>query len=411
MTALYLLTLVVSIALSIGQATAIPEVVDASYTFEEYLLDTQKQYDNAHEYEQRRRIFHANLHTVIHHNAQIPPPSYTLAINHWADAYDYEIHKGYDKSRAVMKAVIADSTTTTAATKQRRLLEETLMIDHVLDLPYSVDWRHQGVTTPVKSQGMCGSCWAFASTAVLESHLALQTGLLFELSEQQLVSCAENAHHCGGNGGCLGATAELAFDYVNKYGMMQEWDYSYQSGHGRTLNCTATTPKNPNTTHVKGAVISIAGYHQLPSNNYTVLMNAVAKLGPIAVSVAASPWTMYRKGIFDGPLYTKRDTDINHLVVLEGYGTDTETGIDYWLVRNSWSPTWGEQGYIRLKRVNPDTLEDPTTDCGMDVSPADGAACTIDDNGEDVIPPPAKICGTSGILFDTSVPWGGYLIK
>ena len=104
-------------------------------------------------------------------------------------------------------------------------------------------------------------------------------------------------------------------------------------------------------------------------------------------------------------------TFLDHLVVLEGYGTDEETGEDYWLVRNSWSPLWGEGGYIRLLRVDPSTLDDPDSeDCGLDVTPADGVACTKDESGDDVTPPAAKICGNSGILYDTSIPLGGYLM-
>jgi hypothetical protein len=70
----------------------------------------------------------------------------------------------------------------------------------------------------------------------------------------------------------------------------------------------------------------------------------------------------------------------------------------------------GEHGYIRLLRVDPATLDDPETDCGIDVSPADGSACTKDDSGEDIVPPPAKICGNSGILYDTCIPLGGHLV-
>jgi cathepsin L len=416
--------LAVSALLALAQADGSPKQVDASYTFEQYLLDTGKAYNDAAEYKKRNMMFETNLLKVIAHNSQNPPPSYSLGLNDYADMHDDEVYKGHHKQLAHAQKMKAASTsaenndstmddTDIAQTQRHRKLQDLLTIDPVLTLPSSVDWRHQGVTTPIKSQGMCGSCWAFASSAVLESHIALQTGILFEFSEQQLVSCADNPLHCGGNGGCTGSTAEIAFDYAKTNGLLQEWDFSYTSGHGIQPNCTAekSDPTDNSSHFVKHAVASVAGFQHLPSNNYTVLMNAVAKLGPIAVSVAASPWTLYRDGIFDGQLVTKRDTDINHLVVLEGYGTDVDTGMDYWLVRNSWGPLWGERGYIRLKRVDPETLDDPTTDCGMDVSTADGVACTIDDSGDTIVPPPAKICGTSGILYDSSVPWGGYLVK
>jgi cathepsin L len=133
-------------------------------------------------------------------------------------------------------------------------------------------------------------------------------------------------------------------------------------------------------------------------------MNAVAKLGPVAVSVACSPWHLYQSGVFYSPLSAGgKATDLNHLVVLEGYGTDEETGEDYWIVRNSWGPRWGERGYIRLKRVG-------ESECGVDETPSDGTACTLDPDGNPIDPEPQTICGNSGILFDSAIPLGGYLL-
>lgn len=291
------------------------------------------------------------------------------------------------------------------------------------ELPPSVDWRtHRrsgggdgppsgaAVTTPVKNQGHCGSCWAFAATAALESHVAIETGALFVLSVQELVSCVPNARECGGGGGCDGATAELAFDYVARHGMVDEWAFGYQSYHGTGVNCSIMPPGNETASKatIPGAVASIVGFANLPTNSYNTLMMAVATLGPVVVNVAATGWGLYRGGIFDDDDEPHRD--LNHAVVLEGYGTDGETGQDFWLVRNSWGPLWGEGGYIRLKRVDPATLADPRADCKVDVRPADGVACKRDDGGNDVIPPAVEVCGTSGILFDGVVPIGGHLL-
>jgi len=75
--------------------------------------------------------------------------------------------------------------------------------------------------------------------------------------------------------------------------------------------------------------------------------------------------------------------------MLVGYGTDPQLG-DYWLIRNSWSPQWGEEGYIRLQRENPFT-------CGTDLNPSVGEGCT---NG----PPTITVCGNCGILYDALYP-------
>jgi cathepsin L len=229
-----------------------------------------------------------------------------------------------------------------------------------------VDWRRKGgVTTPIKNQGGCGSCWAFAATAALESHIALQTSTLFSLSMQELVSCAPNPKDCGGQGGCTGSTAELAYDFVARHGVAEEWSFAYQSYHGARVNCTilpdeedhheeedsdspnlrlgrakdVEDPAAPGDAMVKGAVASIVGFSNLPSNQYATLLIAVANMGPVVVNVAASGWGLYKGGVFNDDHAKTRD--INHAVVLEGYGTDQETGEDYWLIRNSWGPRWG----------------------------------------------------------------------
>jgi len=406
-------------------------VDEDAYSFEQFVRDFDRSYDSPVEYTARQAIFHENLRTIVAHNRQKQQQQqqdgshekqggggggggYWMGVNPLADRRADELLMGYDKYQS------SRSSRTAALNAQRRSLKEPapgvedrlpITIDAVHDLPPSVDWRTKGVTTPVKNQGMCGSCWAFASTAVLESHVAIQTGMLFELSPQELVSCAPNREHCGGTGGCAGSTAELAFDLVKSSGMVEEWSFGYQDGRGGEVNCTIAQQQTKHRgdddpkQYFRHAVASIADYVVLPSNNYTVLMNTVAKLGPVTVSVACSPWHLYQSGVFYAPLAPGgKATDLNHLVVLEGYGTDPETGEDYWLVRNSWSPKWGEQGYIRLLRVG-------DQECGVDTTPSHGTACTLDPDGNEIVPPPQTICGNSGILFDTAIPLGGYLLN
>jgi cathepsin L len=152
--------------------------------------------------------------------------------------------------------------------------------------------------------------------------------------------CSPNPDHCGGTGGCDGATAELAFDYVaNSTGLFQEYQQGYAAYDGSNSACT-TPPGSPKA--------SIESYVKLPSNNYTALMNAVAEFGPIAVSVDASSWSSYTSGIFDS-CNMSANIDIDHAVVLMGYGE--EDGVKYWLVRNSWSPTWGEKGHVFMNLI------------------------------------------------------------
>ena len=102
------------------------------------------------------------------------------------------------------------------------------------DLPAEVDWRTQGAVTGVRDQGMCGSCWAFASASAMASYAKINDmeHELLELSPQQLVSCAPNPLHCGGTGGCAGSIEPLAFSYISLFGAITEDDYPYESGFG-----------------------------------------------------------------------------------------------------------------------------------------------------------------------------------
>lgn len=248
------------------------------------------------------------------------------------------------------------------------------------DLPQEVDWRDKGVVTPVKDQGRCGSCWTFATAETIESHWAIKTGQLPILSEQQILDCTPNPDQCGGTGGCAGGTAELAMArIVQMGGLSSEWTYPYMSYYGANASCHFTAQTPP--------AAHIAGYQRLPTNVQLPLMQAVAELGPIAISVDASSWQKYEQGVFDGCNQTH--PDIDHAVQLVGYGTDPVDG-DYWLVRNSWSPAWGDKGYIKLKRSISIT-------CGVDLHPQDGTGCK---DG----PPTVVVCGTCGILYDNTFP-------
>jgi len=164
--------------------------------------------------------------------------------------------------------------------------------------------------------------------------------------------------------------------------MFQEYQYSYASYYGVDYTCAIPTATNP--------VAKIGGFVQLPENNYAALMNAIATVGPVAVSVDASTFSAYKSGVFDG--CNQKQPDINHAVVLVGYGT--ENGKDYWLIRNSWSPTYGEHGYIKVLRTS-----DEEGRCGTDITPQDGSACKGQTD-------PVKVCGTCGVLYDSAYPTG-----
>ena len=184
--------------------------------------------------------------------------------------------------------------------------------------------------------------------------------------------------HHGGSGGCGGGTAELAFQsIIDQGGIASEWTYPYLSYQGNDSSCQFSPTKTP-------PAAKLQSFVALPTNEEQPLLEAVATHGPIAISVDASTWHDYETGIFNGCNQT--NPDIDHAVQLVGYGPG------YWLVRNSWAPTWGENGYIRLLRS-----ASSSKSCGTDLTPQDGTAC-------DGSPASVTVCGTCGMLYDNAYP-------
>jgi len=320
----------------------------------------------------RAKLFADELARVRAHNSK--NLSWKEGINKFSALSPAEKKSSFGRSKNHAKASLGNL---------KNLKVSDMELKPVSALPAHVDWRNQGIVSAVKDQGHCGSCWAFASTATIESHVAKASGLLFDLSVQQMAMCAPNPKACGGTGGCEGSTCEIAFDYVtNSKGLYQEYAYGYAAYYGEDTACT-TPPVSAQ------PVATIDGFVKLGENNYTALMNAIATVGPIAISVDASTWHAYSSGIYDG--CNQAQPDIDHAVVLVGYGKD-DNGDKYWLVRNSWNAKWGEKGYVRIART-----DNEETRCGTDITPQDGNACAGDDT-------PQKVCGTCGILFDTSYP-------
>lgn len=246
----------------------------------------------------------------------------------------------------------------------------------------SVDWRGKlNSSTFVRDQGSCGSCWAVAAVGALEMHAELGTsGFARQLSFKQLVDCTPNPRHCGGEGGCKGATAELAFTFVQQNGLAAAEDYTGDISSGEA--CRANT----------SPMIQSKGFIQLPVNEQAPLIEAIATKGPVVISVDAGPWMNYAGGVFNG---CNKDATINHAVLLVGYGRDATLGKDYWLIRNSWGPEWGEKGFIRLERYASDKGEEGK--CGTDKDPKQGVGC---DGGPATLP----VCGECGMLSDSSYP-------
>lgn len=342
------------------------------YTYEQYLLEFGKTPSNDLS---RKALFESRLAEIKAHNAD-PAQTWKMGVNKFTDMTEEERHAftGFNKGMS----------------ESMKNLPRASPVHRSGPLPDSVDWRNKGAVTAVKDQGGCGSCWAFAATETLESHLAINTGKLLELSPQNLVSCVENPDHCGGSGGCGGATGELAFDYSTNKGIALEKNYPYRASD---TPCNEGIAKSAKST----------GFVKLPENNYTALVDAVANVGPVAVSVWASPWFSYSSGVFTGCTFTGNIV-INHLVQAVGYGKDPNTGLDYWIIRNSWGRGWGESGYMRLEKHSDG---DQSKWCGIDRNPLDGSGCS---GGPTPAPPQITVCGSCGIWNDNAYPTGVALV-
>lgn len=354
------------------QAATAKALREHKHAYDNFRIKHSREYTGL-ELHHRLSIFSKRLQAVEALNAQ-PAPRWVAVINQFSDYTEEEFRRLLGHSRTERKR----STSLSLLQLDATMLEGQ-------KLAQTVDWRPRlNSSAFVKDQGECGSCWAMASVGALEMHAELTMKRHpRQLAVQQLVDCVENPNQCGGQGGCSGATAELAFDYVHRHGISDAGEYSVD--FSKPERCRPLNHK---------PYLQAAGFVHLPPNKLTALMHAVATKGPVVVSVDATDWGPYGTGVFDG---CQKDAVVNHAVVLIGYGHDSKLQEDYWILRNSWGTTWGEQGLIRLLRHSSD--EGDQGYCGVDSNPLEGVWC----KGTATKVP---VCGMCGILVDSSYPLG-----
>lgn len=195
-------------------------------------------------------------------------------------------------------------------------------------VPEKVDWREKNAVTHVKNQLNCGSCWSFSTTGSVEGVVAINSGNLYNLSEQQLVDCSSSE----GNQGCNGGSMDQGFQYIiDNGGICSESEYPYTAEQGDCQSC-----KN---------VVQINKYMDIERNDEKILKRAVAQQ-PVSVAIQANlqSFQMYSHGIYSDDNCGEK---LDHGVLIVGYGKDV---YDYWIVKNSWGKDWGENGYIRILR-------------------------------------------------------------
>jgi cathepsin L len=274
----------------------------------------------------RYKIFKANLDKIEEHNAKYKAGevSYFFGINADSDKTSEE----FFNTRLGLKPITEEQ-----LKKFRENSSNTITADSDIPVPNddSLDWRTKGAVTAVKDQGQCGSCWAFSTTGSTEGAHFVASGNLVSLSEQQLVDCAGST----GNQGCNGGLMDNAFEWITKNGgLCSEDDYPYNAVDGQcqtTCKAQATVSKYTDVDPSDDAIIK-------------ALQN-----GPVSVALEAdkSAFQAYAGGVLDSFFCGKQ---LDHGVLIVGYGTDSDSNKPYWIVKNSWGSSWGEQGYIRIVR-------------------------------------------------------------
>ena len=292
--------------------------------FKDFVEKFDKNYSQ-HEYFHRMQVFYENLDFINKHNmlAYNGTYNYYLGVGPFTDLTLNEFSKNY-----LMKEDVG-------------LTRCQVQMQADDSIPTALDWREKNTVTPIKNQGNCGSCWSFSTTGAIESLMAIETGNLESLSEQELVDCSTKY----GNQGCNGGLMTQAFKYViDQGGLCSESDYSYTASDDKCKECTVVEGSN------------IKNCFTIPKGNYKVLLSQLSKQ-PISVGIQADTpqFQHYKSGIFDeSSCYTG---EIDHGVLLVAYDADSMT------IKNSWGEEWGDQGYIRIART-----EDNVGICGVYLS-------------------------------------------
>ena len=298
-----------------------------------YKLEHGKSYASQAEDANRMANFLATKQQIERHNDH-GSSSYKMGLNHMSDWTQEELAKLVAVKPGL--GTLLDAQASANLTKNDAFLDDA-MVDSTGIGGDGFDWRTVPERVgPVKDQGQCASGYAFAATGTLEGQLyqsGSTKGKLVPLSEQELVDCA---YSCVG---CDGGSAWSAFWDIHLIGGLEtQSDYPYEASVGR---CRLQSNKT---------VITTGGWRGLPSKNEVVLAKKLVGFGPIPARFhVTDALTKYKSGVFvDNNCFSDLHT-LNHDVLLVGYGTDPKEG-DYWIVKNSWSAKWGEQGYFRVKR-------------------------------------------------------------
>jgi len=289
--------------------------------WEQFKRQYNKSYESAAEENKRYHIFKQSLKRAAEHQAKNPLARF--GVTKFSDltpeehATMYRMPKLKEKLASYVKPAAKNFTIPAKPNARGCNPDKT-----------NYDWNSCGVITPVYNQGQCGSCWAFSATETIESYHALDGGQLVGLSMEQIVDCDT----AGEDEGCNGGFPSGAYQYVESAGGIDDLkDYPYTAGEGESGSCQFNQ---------QYVAATVTNYNSINGESGLYQQTSSSSGGPVSVCVDASSWQDYTGGVI-----TTCGEDVDHCVQLTGYAQYGSSGA-YWIVRNSWDVTWGENGYI-----------------------------------------------------------------
>ncbi|EWM27891.1 cysteine proteinase [Nannochloropsis gaditana] len=335
--------------------------------FEGWMSHHDKVYSSAGEREQRFQNWLQAYERVRRH----AHPHYSLGLNEMSDWSPKEHAKRLHRRDRHGNHMLGFNL---VAGWRRRFVEEfgsnhPRIFDGRSDPPPppEIDWRDEkrnpkrvhGVTR-IRNQYYCGGCYSLGVVAAVEGVVAADRGFLNELSDEQILDCDRVNH------GCEGGDPQQALQYVMTEPLVLAADYPFDAGAGNVGECAAKQAPPAS---------QIRSYLYVQPCDERVLMQAVAR-SPVVVAIDAScdAFLQYAGGVLSDSCVNVRlgtravdgvcEDALNHAVAIVGYGTDEKTGLDYWIIKNSWGVTWGEKGFARVMRGESEATG-WTTKCGL----------------------------------------------
>lgn len=304
--------------ISCSEITLVSEDEEIFFEFQKFISKYKKHYSSIEEFIGRFAVFKQNVLLLLSSHQR----SYKTGITIFSDLTEQEFTKAYLNLDFTALATVN---------------LYPIHVNTVYTAPDDFDWREHDAVTRVRDQGSCTASWAFSTMGNLEGLYAQKKGL-HSLSVQLLIDCDTD------DAGCSGGLMQNGYNWLKENGIMFEEDYPYT---GRKDTCK----KDPS----KYIDMKVTGYQKLGSSSSTYsgadeeeMKEFLYVTGPLSIALNANPLQMYMGGIIDLDESRCSPSMINHTALVVGYGV--EAGVPYWICKNTWGTSWGENGYFRIAR-------------------------------------------------------------